>query len=198
MTISRIDLLAMINARRVMHLLGLFVLIGIIGIFVASAVPQTVGADESYVVLSDSMSPSIGAGAVVFVSAVPTDQIQTGDVITFQAGDSQNAPVTHRVVGIETADGERSFQTKGDANEDPDPDRVPQSAVIGEVSFHVPLIGYVVTFAETDLGLVLLVVIPAGVLALTEIRDLLRAPHTAAEGDEDGSDDEDGATGEQP
>jgi len=196
---ARLPAVESVDWRRLGNALGLLVIVAVVGLFVSTAVPQVVGADHSFVVRSDSMSPSIDAGAVVYVESVPAVELSEGDVITFRGSTGTDAKrVTHRIVGVVKENGERQFRTKGDANEEADSALVSPEQVVGRVAFHVPLIGYVVTFAETDLGLVLLVVIPAGVLALTEIRDLLRAPHTAAEGDEDGSDDEDGATGEQP
>ncbi|MFC7195488.1 hypothetical protein ACFQL4_14000 [Halosimplex aquaticum] len=42
------------------------------------------------------------------------------------------------------------------------------------MGFHVPLLGYAITFAQTDLGLALLVIVPAVLLAVTELWDLAR------------------------
>jgi len=169
------------DRRRVAHVLGFLVLVAVVGVFVASAVPQIVGADESYTVLSDSMSPSIEAGAVVFVSDVPAEEIATGDVITYERAGGQR--VTHRVVEVVETGDQRQFRTQGDANDTPDPDLVHQIAVIGEVSFHVPLMGYVVNFARSSLGIVALVVIPALLLIGLELWDLWRAAEDDSEED---------------
>lgn len=158
--------------RRWIHVLGAIVLVAVVALFVVSSVPALVGADESYVVLSDSMSPSIKAGAIVFVNEVPTDQIERGDVITYRSDSSE--PVTHRVVEVTSEGDQTSFRTKGDANEDADPTPVSPDSVIGTVGHHVPLIGYVVSFAGTDLGILALVIIPASLLIVLEIRDFWR------------------------
>ncbi|MCU4801480.1 signal peptidase I [Halobacteria archaeon HArc-gm2] len=166
-----------VDWRRIANLVGLAVLAIVVFLFVAAAVPQIVGADESYVVLSDSMSPAIEAGAVVFVGEVPADDIGEGDVITIEragaTGDSSR--VTHRVVEVVERDGERRFRTKGDANEDPDPGLVAPSEVVGVVQFHVPYMGYVTSFAQTRLGILALVVVPAVLLVVSEVWDLLSA-----------------------
>lgn len=175
-----------IDWRRVANVVGLVLLVIVVGLFVVASVPQLAGADESYVVLSDSMSPTIEAGAVVFVSDVPAGEIQQGDVVTYRTGEKA-APVTHRVVEVNAADGQRSFVTQGDANEDPDASAVPASAVVGTVGFHLPLLGYVVSFAGTQLGLLALVVVPAVVLVALELRDLWRAAK-----DDDGASGKDG------
>jgi len=163
--------------RRILNGVGLLLLLVIVALFVAASVPQLAGADESYVVLSDSMSPTIKAGAVVFVSETPTDRIDPGETITFRRGDST---VTHRVTDVRSTEGGTSFQTQGDANEDPDPELVPESAVVGTVLFHVPMIGYVINFTDSSLGIIALIVIPAALLIALELRDLWRA---AAEDD---------------
>ncbi|MFB6074704.1 MAG: signal peptidase I [Haloarculaceae archaeon] len=156
--------------RRALSLAGAVVLLLVVALFVAVAVPGAAGADESYVVLSDSMSPAIGAGSVVFVSNVPPAQITEGDVITFRQ--SGGTRVTHRVIEvIDDGDGWQ-FRTKGDANEDPDPGVVAGDQVIGTVSFHVPLIGYVVEFANSGAGTVALVVVPAVLLVVSELWSL--------------------------
>jgi hypothetical protein len=41
------------------------------------------------------------------------------------------------------------------------------------VTFQIPLIGNVIAFAGTKLGVLLLVVLPAGLLAALELRDML-------------------------
>lgn len=181
--------LVQFDRRRAANRVGLAVLAAVVFIFLATAIPQLVGADNSYLVQSDSMSPAIDAGDVVFVYDTQPEQIAEGDVITFeQAGAGESDRVTHRVVEVIERDGERQFRTKGDANEDPDPSPVPASRVIGVVGFHVPLIGYVTSFAQTRLGILALVVVPAVLLVVSEMWDLA----TAMEGDEDEASDETG------
>lgn len=182
--------------RRTLNVVGFVVLVAFVGLFVAVAVPEIVGADHSYVVLSDSMSPGIDAGAVVFVSEVSPETVDASDVITYRRPSSSTL-VTHRVVEVVESGDQRQFRTKGDANEEPDPRLVSAGQVIGRVAFSVPLVGYAVSFAGTDLGLLTLVALPAGVLALLELRDLYAdATDAAASADEDATDIPDG--GEQP
>ncbi len=164
------------NTRKALRALGLVVLIALVAPFVVTAVPQVVGADASYVVLSSSMSPAIHAGDVVVVNDVPAGDIEEGDVITFQPPAGHQLAdvnrVTHRVVGVTSQDGERHFRTKGDANEEADRALVPASNVEGRVLFHIPYIGRVVSFAQSSLGLLLLVVVPGALLVVSELYDL--------------------------
>lgn len=151
-------------------------LIAVVAPFVVFAVPQVVGAEHSYVVISSSMTPAIAVNDAVIVNSVSPDSVHKGDVIAFHARSSTDDidVTTHRVVGIEHESG-LAFETKGDANEKADPKTVPSSALVGRVAFTIPLIGYVVAFASTQLGLILLVALPLGLLMLGEFYDLARA-----------------------
>lgn len=139
--------------------------------------PGLVGAEASYVVLSDSMSPTIEAGDVVVVRETPSNAISVGDIITFQdtAGiltTEGTDRITHRVVEVvDTEDGTR-FRTQGDAAEEPDPALVASSAIIGTVWFHIPVVGHLIVFASSRLGLLTLVVLPGVLLVVTELYSL--------------------------
>jgi signal peptidase len=137
------------------------------------------------------MSPAIEAGDVVFVEDTAPSSIERGDVITFKPTEGALADngerVTHRVTAVQNRDGERYFKTKGDANDSPDNVPVPPENVIGVVSFHVPLIGYVISFASTQSGSLLFVVLPASLLIFFEVRDIYReyeGEPTRTDGDE--------------
>lgn len=141
-----------------------------------AAVPQLAGADHSYVVLSSSMEPAIEAGGLVFVSEVSPGEIEVGDVITYEtAGAGDTTPTTHRVVEVRQEGDSVAFRTKGDANEVIDRDPVPARNVVGRVTVDVPLLGHVVNFANSTLGLLVLVIVPAIVLVGAEVRDVLAA-----------------------
>lgn len=162
------------SRRSVLNALALLAVVIVVGIFVVFAVPQAVGADHSYVVLSNSMSPTMSAGDAVVVEEVPASSIEAGAIITFQrVGDTgAGAPtdkVTHRVVDVVDRDDGRYFRTKGDANEEPDGELVPASNVVGVVMFSIPYIGYVADFVDTGVGLLLLVVLPAVLLIANEL-----------------------------
>lgn len=166
----------MTDIRRVANVVGLLLLVAVILPFVVYAVPQVVGASHSYVVLSDSMSPTIQAGDVVIVDDRQRSAIEEGDVITFRrtGTGSESDKVTHRVVDIVEKGGERRFETKGDANEEPDQRLVPASAVIGVVTFHIPLLGHALTLAGSQAGTMLLVVVPGILLVVSELWSLFR------------------------
>jgi len=152
------------------------VLLALIAPFVVYAVPATVGAEASYVVLTASMTPAIAPGDVVIVDSVPPRDVDAGDVIVFEQRAGDAIPITHRVIRVERSAGAPpAFQTKGDANEDADLNSVTPDRLIGRVVFTIPLIGHVIQFVGTPAGFVALVVLPLGLLVVSEVADLLRA-----------------------
>jgi signal peptidase len=121
---------------------------------------------EIKIVQSGSMEPSISTGSLVII--YPQDTYNIGDVITYGEDSGGAVPTTHRVIDKEEQNGEVVFTTKGDANEEPDPEAVPRSDVIGGVMVSVPTLGYILDFARTPLGFALLVGIPAAHVVLEE------------------------------
>ena len=156
------------SVRRVLSVLGTVIGVLILAVFVIQAVPGIIGADASYVVLSGSMEPAISPGDAVVVDSVDPTTIDRGDVITFTRG-TGSVPVTHRVVDVREGDGGLVFETKGDANEDADPEPVAAEQVTGEVWFVIPFIGHVIFFANTPAGLIVLVGIPIVGFVLSEL-----------------------------
>ena len=156
------------RTKRAVNILGLVLLIALVVPFAVYAVPEVVGADESFVVLTPSMTPAIAPGDVVVVAERDPAAIEVGDVITFARGTS-DVPVTHRVIDVVEEGGTIVFETQGDANEGPDPGLVPAANLVGAVTLTIPVIGYVIQFAGTQAGFITLVLLPFGLLALTEI-----------------------------
>ena len=107
------------------------------------------------VVLSGSMEPEFSTGDLVIVGE--TDSVEVGDVIVYQDG---GMLVVHRVVGL---DGEL-ITTKGDANNVAD-QPINEAAVKGEVVASVPVLGRLVSFLKSPLGMALAIL---GAIALLE------------------------------
>ncbi len=122
---------------------------------------------RSFVVLSGSMEPAIHTGSVVAVKA--QGEYNVGDVITFGENGKTKTPTTHRIVEIKENDGDKSFITKGDANNAPDQKSVKENEVLGKVLFSVPYAGYVVNAAQKPIGFVLIIIVPAVIVIYDEI-----------------------------
>ena len=130
---------------------------------------------RAFVISTGSMGTSIPAGSLIITQ--PQDSYQKDDVITYYTndpnGNRQKLPTTHRIV--ETKQGEGlGYQTKGDANEDPDPFITPEKNLIGKVIFHLPFFGYFSNFAQSRNGFIFLIVIPATILIYGEINTIFK------------------------
>jgi signal peptidase len=113
--------------------------------------PFLVGADSSYTVMSGSMSPALRPGDLVIIRG--EKPVNVGDVVTVKSGEFT---YTHRVV--EKLEDDR-FRLKGDANEDPDPNLVEASQIIGKVVLIFPF-----SHLYTPYGFALALLAPAALI----------------------------------
>lgn len=132
-----------------------------------------IGGFRMYIVLSGSMEPLLHTGSMVFVNPVAAETVLENDIITFISPDDRDKLITHRVVSI-NRDEQMSFVTRGDANDVNDSMSVPAADIIGKVSFDIPYIGYLMSFARTKAGLLFLIIIPALFIIILEMRKLFQ------------------------
>ncbi|MFZ5376114.1 MAG: signal peptidase I [Patescibacteria group bacterium] len=123
-----------------------------------------------FAVLSGSMEPALNVGSLVIVK--DQAEYKIGDIITAVPVIGSNKTYTHRITGIVNREDRVLYQTKGDANEEADPELAEQKRVIGKVIFHIPYLGKIVMFSQTQMGFVLLIVIPATLLAYNEFNTI--------------------------
>ncbi len=120
------------------------VIVAVVVVLAAAVLVPRIAGATPYTVLTGSMRPSYPEGTLVVVKPVEFDEIGLGDVITYQLESGRATVVTHRVVGTANRfDGEQVLVTRGDANEDPDPERVREVQVQGELWYSIPYLGYV-------------------------------------------------------
>ena len=122
----------------------------------------------SYVVQSGSMEPSIMTGDIILIR--PEILYEQNDVVTFR--DQKKRDVTHRITEVKKQGNSTVFLTKGDANRSVDIEFVPLENVVGKVQFVVPKLGFLVSFAKSTLGIILLVVVPATIVITDELGGL--------------------------
>jgi signal peptidase len=129
---------------------------------------------QALVVRSGSMSPTIPTGSVVFYRKIAAADVKVGQVIVFSKPGDPNERVTHRVVQVGTGSTGRYFTTKGDANGAPDDWRVPAVGEGWVARFHVPYVGYVLADLQSTAARLLLLLIPALLLAGITLWELWR------------------------
>jgi len=126
---------------------------------------------NNYVIYSGSMEPTVKVGSLLLTRPADVEDLQVGDVITYRSP-GNHTTLTHRIVSIRQQDGERVFKTKGDASLEPDPREVILRGQVSKMAFDIPYLGYVVDFAKSTQGVVLLLVVPAAGLLLIHTRKI--------------------------
>lgn len=120
-------------------------------------------------VLSGSMEPTYHVGSLIYVKDADPGAVQVGDPITFKISD--DTMVTHRVVAIDQE--AKTFQTKGDANDNVDGGAVAYENLVGKPVFTIPYMGYLAVYANTTTGMIVTVTIILVILILTFLPDFL-------------------------
>ena len=131
---------------------------------------------QRYVITGGSMTGTIDKGSVVFSKVVPVGQLSVGDIVTF-VPPSYSGAVTHRIAEITTGpEGQRVFQTKGDANDAADPWQVTftEGSVARHV-FHVSYVGYALALLSERRARMLLIGLPALLIALSLLWSIWRS-----------------------
>ena len=140
---------------------------------------------ERYVIVSGSMSGTYDRGSLVLDEVVDVDELKIGDVITYRPprGAGPEGLVTHRITSIgRDPKAGRVFRTKGDANAVADPwTFVLPEGRQARVVAGVPYMGFALaSLAEREVRM-LLVGIPAGLIALMTLAGLWRDAGTEEE-----------------
>jgi signal peptidase I len=126
-------------------------------------------------VMSGSMEPALRVGSVVLSQKIDTTTLKPGDIITFNSVKEQGGTITHRILRINQAQGVTVFTVKGDANKTADIDPVKAADIQGKVLFSIPLLGYVSVWMKTPIGFIVLVILPAAIIIISEIWNIKNA-----------------------
>jgi signal peptidase len=128
---------------------------------------------QRYVITSGSMTGTYDRGSVVFDEVVPVADLHVGDAITYTPppGSGPTGRITHRIVWIGSDTfGRRVLRTKGDANETADPWTFTlDGPTQARVAFHVPYVGYVLALLAMRQARMILIGVPALLVALAVI-----------------------------
>lgn len=121
-------------------------------------------------VLSGSMEPKIHTGSVVITK--PVSDYKIGDIITFGSYSKTQAPTTHRINDIKVVGGREVYITKGDTNNAPDQKEIQKRDIVGKVLLSVPFVGYIIDFAKKPMGFALIIIVPASLIIIDEIKKI--------------------------
>ena len=121
---------------------------------------------KSFVIVSESMEPTIMTNDVIFIVDTSKENLEVGDIISFRTGDYIN---THRIVRIEERNGEEVYITKGDNNSNEDRTPVKFQDIEGKYLFQLPKIGKITEMLKSRITLVVLLIFLV-IIAYYEVR----------------------------
>jgi signal peptidase len=147
--------------RRTLSVLWLGLAIAILAVVGLSHVAPALGY-RLVVVAGPSMTPAIPLGSVVVERVAGPGTVSVGDVVTVQM--PNGVSITHRVIRIGEAQGTTYLETRGDANDAPDPAVAALSAVTGVVAFQLPMVGFLLAYLAIPLGVLSIVLMMATLL----------------------------------
>jgi signal peptidase I len=110
-------------------------------------------------VLSGSMTPVIRTGDLIVddpVTAAQAQHLQVGQIVSFREAPGSTAIITHRIVAVDSRDGQVSYVTKGDANNAADTMPRPAADAVGVFRYDIPRGGYLLAGLHRPLVLGLL------------------------------------------
>ena len=126
---------------------------------------------RTFIIVSSSMEPDIGVHDLIVITTPKEENLEVGDVITFDAYiiELQDySYVTHYIAAIEEVDGETIYKTQGAGKEPDDYDEwtdhngddvnITFDDIEGEYQFTIPLIGQLVYRLQDPIFVALLVV----------------------------------------
>lgn len=125
-----------------------------------------------YYVLTESMVPEINAGEMILGRYTDPQELQVGDVVTYQgvSGSLRDKIITHKIIEIE----DDIFTTKGVANDFADPP-IHESQILSKYVLTIPLAGKLFSLINSKYGFIFLIVIPLVLLIVNEISIIVKA-----------------------
>ena len=148
-------------------ILVLFLFVGLLVVFSFLPIKNNF---KLFAVMSGSMEPTVHTGSLIL--SRPAESYHEGDIITFQSGKKKTETTTHRIVSVEMTGDGYLYVTKGDANDAPDLNKVAPSKVIGRVVGQIAGIGYILGYAKTLPGLLIVIILPAAIIIYDETKNI--------------------------
>lgn len=155
------------------------VLLGVIAYLIVmkmtNSIPKFFGYSTVKIV-SPSMEPAIKTGEYIVIKDAKPEEIAVGDIIVFYSSDEsiKNQANTHRVVEVINRQGEISFITKGDNNVLADKTPAEADKLIGKFVRVSPALSNVGKVMGNQYIFLVIVVIPAGILLVLEILNVMK------------------------
>ena len=127
---------------------------------------------NGYIIVSQSMVPTINVNDGIVVKRMDNDKYKVGDIVSYVTNDSRfkGSVVTHRIVSKENDTINSSvYTTKGDNNRSVDANSVYTSMINGKVLFRIPKIGYFYNFLSNPVNFIFCMLGAVIVLILSNV-----------------------------
>ncbi len=111
---------------------------------------------KSFVIVSESMEPTIMTGDAIFVKKVNKEELKEKDIISFHDKEDIN---THRIIEITKDNGITKYTTKGDNNKNQDREKITYDKVEGVYQFKIKGFGKIIEILKNKKTLVVLLVL---------------------------------------
>jgi signal peptidase len=115
--------------------------------------PKSLFGFRAFIVLSPSMVPEFDEGSLIIIREADADKLQAGDIITYVPKTSDDALLTHRIARIEGQGENKTFITRGDANNTDDPNPVEPDRILGKAIFYMDGLGTFIVNLRTPVGI---------------------------------------------
>lgn len=146
-------------------------------VFVGLGLLPRTGWYKPVTVLSGSMKPSFSPGDMVLVTPEPVRDVRVGQVISYRIPVADHHVQSHRVTKVAHVDGAVVVQTKGDANDAPDPWKAElHGTTAWRVRAVLPKIGWALFWFRSPLVHLLTVLLAPFLLALIGVLQIWRRP----------------------
>ena len=128
---------------------------------------------KPFIVLSGSMETQILPGDVAVVKEIDAKELKENDIIAFKEDD--NMVITHRIIEIiKDENGDTTYKTKGDNNNEEDDGVVSPEQIEGIYKFRIGKVGNLALFVQTPVGMVICISIPLILLLLLQWKETFK------------------------
>ncbi|VXB40013.1 signal peptidase I [Aeromicrobium sp. 9AM] len=142
-----------------------FVIFAMLAVLAVCVLIPRLGGGTPYTILTGSMRSSLPPGTLIVVKPTSADNVDIGDVITFQIESGKPTVASHRVIGKTVADdGSPRLITKGDDNAAADSDLVRPEQIRGKLWYSVPVLGRANTLLDKSQHQTIVLAVGGGLL----------------------------------
>ncbi len=111
---------------------------------------------KKFVIISESMEPTINVDDSIFVKEVAEEDLKVNDIISYNIN---GETITHRIVKIQNEDGEKVYITKGDNNRAEDKWKVTYKDIEGKYIFKINGFGKFMEMLKSKVFLGILIIL---------------------------------------